>query len=137
MKIREFSLFFDTTSEDLVGFLEKSSEDSRGLLHREVLDIFLDSLHLGGGVRGRDAGGAGGLRATSAMLLGVRLGGGAAGGRGSGTVACRCGGFGGGLGFSGAFGGDSLNNGYVEGSFISFLEPVGAQADPNRWLAIL
>ena len=26
---------------------------------------------------------------------------------------------------------DSLNNGYVEGSFISLLEPVGAQADPK------
>ena len=26
---------------------------------------------------------------------------------------------------------DSLNNGYVEGSFITFLEPVGAAADPK------
>ena len=25
----------------------------------------------------------------------------------------------------------SLNNGYVEGSFITFLEPVGAPADPK------
>ena len=26
---------------------------------------------------------------------------------------------------------NSLNNGYVEGSFITFLEPVGAAADPK------